>query len=109
LTNFYFQIFIVNHVWEVKYWPGGWFFSNLMTETGKTLDTSKNGEKSKMLEDLNYLRNESKCPYINKIEINILLYRLYVMDTVKNDYKQMYQYLASAINEVVVTCKVNLY
>jgi len=107
LTHFCFQILVANNSWEVGSWPGGWYFGNIETETSKILDTSANGEKSNMLKDLNFLKNESKCPYINKIEINILLYRLYVMDSVKNDYKQMYQYLAGAINEVVITSEVN--
>jgi len=107
LKNFYFQILLANNSWEVNKWPGGWYFDNLETEMSKILDTSTNGEKSNMLKDLNFLKNNSKCPYINKIEINILLYRLYVMDSAKIDYKQLSRYLACAINEVVITSEVN--
>ncbi|XP_029341808.1 uncharacterized protein LOC100576058 isoform X2 [Acyrthosiphon pisum] len=97
------KILLANNSWEVNSWPGGWNFSNLKTETSKTLDTYMNEKKSNMLKDLNSLRNKSNCPYINKIEINILLYRLYVMDSDKNKYKELYQYLAKAIYEEVIT------
>eukprot|EP00102_Acyrthosiphon_pisum_P021396 XP_016658606.1 PREDICTED: uncharacterized protein LOC100570038 isoform X2 [Acyrthosiphon pisum] len=97
------KILLANNSWEVNSWPGGWNFSNLKTETSKILDTYTNEKKSNMLKDLNSLRNKSKCPYVNKIEINILLYRLYVMDSDKNEYKELHQYLAKAINEVVIT------
>ncbi|CAI6359789.1 unnamed protein product [Macrosiphum euphorbiae] len=70
------KILLANNSWEVNSWLGGWYFSNLKTETSKILDTSEKGEKSKIL---------------------------YVMDSVKNDYEQMYRYLNCAINEIVIT------
>lgn len=98
---------LADNSFKVLAWPGGWHFSNLNTETSET--TYHTAEiRSKIFRGLNSLKN-SKCPYINKIELNILLYRLYiVMNTVYSDYNKMYQYIKSAVDNVVVTAEVNL-
>lgn len=57
---------------------------------------------------LQFLNNNSDCPYINKIELNILLYR-YVKKTFANDHKLMYHYIKKAIDAVVITSEVNLF
>ncbi|XP_022165173.1 uncharacterized protein LOC111030122, partial [Myzus persicae] len=93
------KIILANNSFEVLVWPGGWHFSNLYT-------SATTSEQSIVFNELHSLRN-SDCPYINKIELNILLYRLYIVMNTPNRvyYNQMYSFIKSAIDNVVVTAE----
>lgn len=107
-TNCYFQIFTPSSSWEAT-WPGGWIPSTVNKLNLITLDyASCKTKQSEMFMRLQFLSNNSDCPYINKIEINILLYR-YVKKTFANNYVMMYQYIKNAIDAVVITSEVNLF
>ncbi|XP_025192757.1 uncharacterized protein LOC112592829 [Melanaphis sacchari] len=54
-----------------------------------------------MAEKFMYLKNNSKCPYINKIEMSTTIFKCYWK--LKLDYISMYTYIKRAITEIVIT------
>ncbi|XP_025196769.1 uncharacterized protein LOC112595687 [Melanaphis sacchari] len=82
--------------WETANRPGGWILSGIpfnFTEMDK--------KTKETLQQLIYLKNNSKCPYINRIEIFTLIFRF--QWKLKLDYFAMYTSIKSAIYEIVVT------
>ncbi|KAL5236799.1 hypothetical protein ACI65C_004209 [Semiaphis heraclei] len=102
------KILLPRSRWEVSIWPGDWIppkknnYDKLKLQI-KNITTLKD-DHQEILKYLIYLKSDKICEYINRIEINILLYR-----TLKylepHNYSEMYKYIKQAIDEVVITAE----
>lgn len=106
LIIFIFQILLPHDDWETSTRPGGWIPSKSSTYKLKFLNII-NIKKHEIIEYLLYLKYESRCPYINKIEINTLIFR-YLWKLHRN-FDEMYRYIMVAIAEIVITPEVILF
>ncbi|XP_050062261.1 uncharacterized protein LOC126551913 [Aphis gossypii] len=86
--------------WELSNTPGGWIRDTPNKTILKYFDKTEIKEND-IFEQLKKLRDNSKSPYINRIELFTIIFRY--LWKLKQDYVAMYTSIQSAISEIVVT------
>ncbi|XP_050062376.1 uncharacterized protein LOC114126139 isoform X1 [Aphis gossypii] len=94
------KVLLSSDKWEPSNRPGGWVQDRSSKTILKYFDPTEI-KKNDILEPLIKLRDNSKSPYINRIEIFTIIFRYHWK--LKQDYVAMYTSIKSAISEIVVT------